>query len=169
MLKLIPKLSSMLSILVNQFFNLVLSNASILTFSLYCFSVQIGRFKAAVPLLLIHCWMLLPLWDSVFVSYFIVHCYVSFLVLMGKRAGCFTLFVFLVSCSSSSRCCGLVCRVWLWYFLIKLTFFILIHSFKIQQKSEIWVIVQLLRHRIKNMLNIDQHSLFSRGWPCGDS
>ena len=28
-----------------------------------------------------------------------------------ERAGCFTLFVFLVSCSSSSRCRGLVCRV----------------------------------------------------------
>ena len=46
----------MLSILVNLFFNLVLMvNASILTFSLYCFSVQIGRSKAAVLLLLIRC------------------------------------------------------------------------------------------------------------------
>ena len=39
-----------------------------------------------------------------------------------ERAGCFTLVVFLVSCSSSLRCRGLVCSVWLWYFLIILTF-----------------------------------------------
>ena len=48
-------------------------------------------------------------------------------------------------------------------------FFILIRSFKIQQKSGIRVIMQFLGHRIKVMLNIDQHSLVSRGWPCGDS
>ena len=44
MQKLIPVLSNMLSMLVNYFFNLVLlSNASIVTFSLYIFSVKITR------------------------------------------------------------------------------------------------------------------------------
>ena len=66
---------------MNYFFNpVLLSNASILTFSLYCFSIQIGRSK----LLLIRCRLLLPLWGSVFVPCFVVQCYVA-IVLMGKR------------------------------------------------------------------------------------
>ena len=58
------------------------------------------------------------------------------------------------------------CGIFLSY---SLTLSILIHSFKIQKNSEIWVITQFLGHRILVMWNIDQHSLFSRGWLCGDS
>ena len=56
-------------------------------------------------LLLIRCCWLLPLWDSVIVLSFVVRYFVSILVLQssrwGKRAGCFALFVLLVSCD----CC----------------------------------------------------------------
>ena len=70
----------------------------------------VGSSKVAVLLLLIHCWVSLPWWCFVFVPCFVVLCYVSFLVLQSsscgrERANCFTLFAFLVFCSSSSRCC----------------------------------------------------------------
>ena len=57
--------------------------------------------KAVVLLLLIRCLLLLPLWDSVIVLCFASSFFVSFLVLQSsrweERAGCFALFVFLVS------------------------------------------------------------------------
>ena len=49
------------------------------------------------------------------------------------------------------------------------THFILIHSFKIQHKSGIGVIVHFLEHGIWVMWNIDHLSLVSRGWPRDDS
>ena len=51
-------------------------------------------------LLLIRCWLLLPLWDSVIVLCFVVHYFVSILVLRSPwwwRESWFALFVFLVS------------------------------------------------------------------------
>ena len=97
MKKLIPVLSRMLSMLVNLFLNLVLwPNASIPTFSLYCFSAQITRKGLVV----------LRRW---FCSYwFAVHCcsnnYCG--VLWEERAGCFTLFVFPVSWALPHRAVG---------------------------------------------------------------
>ena len=66
--------------------------------------------------------------DSVIVLCFVVHNFVSILVLHldgEERAGCFALFVCLVS----RDCCvalphGFVCSLRLWYFLIKLTIFV---------------------------------------------
>ena len=59
------------------------------------------RSKAVVLLLLIRCWMLLPLWDSVIVQCFVVRYFVSILVLQSSRWGSESwlhcLFVFLVS------------------------------------------------------------------------
>ena len=57
----------------------------VFTILLFCTNnmERIGRFKAAVLLLLILCWLLLPLWGSVFVPCFVVNCYVSFLVLQS--------------------------------------------------------------------------------------
>ena len=48
------------------------------------------RSKAVILLLLIRCWLLLPLWDSVIVLYFVVHYFASIrasfiIILMGKR------------------------------------------------------------------------------------
>ena len=60
---------------------------------------------ALVMSLSICCSLLLQLWGSVFVPCFVVHNCVSFLVLLEaeERAGCFTFFVFLVSCDC---CCS---------------------------------------------------------------
>ena len=99
----------------------------VLTILLFCTNNNegIGHSKAAVLLLLIRCWLLLPLWGSVFVPCLFVHCYVSFLVLQSSWWGkeSWLLFVFLVSCSSSSRCRELVCSLWLRYFLTILIYF----------------------------------------------
>ena len=46
--------------------------------------MQVKHFCAAVLLMLIYCWLLLPLWGSVFVSCFVEHCFVSFLVLQSS-------------------------------------------------------------------------------------
>ena len=85
------------------------------------------RSKSMVLLLLIRCWLLLPLWDSLIVLCFVMRYFVFILVLQSfwwnEWVGCFALFNFLVSCD----CCvalphGFVCSLWLWYFLIILTF-----------------------------------------------
>ena len=59
------------------------------------------RSKVVLLLLSIRCSLFLPLWDSVILLCFVVRYFVSILVcnhLDGKRsAGCFALFVFLVS------------------------------------------------------------------------
>ena len=47
----------------------------------------VSHSKAAVLLLLIRCWLLLPLWGSVFVPCFVVNCFVSFLVLQSSWWG----------------------------------------------------------------------------------
>ena len=44
----------------------------------------IGHSNAAVLLLLIRCLLVLLLWGSLFVPCFLVHCYVSFLVLQSS-------------------------------------------------------------------------------------
>ena len=76
--------------------------------------------KETAMLLLICCCLLLPLLGSVFIPCFVVNCLVPFLVLHHfdrvRRAGFFTVFVFLASCDlliygSSSKCCALVYSV----------------------------------------------------------
>ena len=84
------------------------------------------------PLLLICCWLLLPLLDSVIVLCFGVRYFVSILVLQSSRWGreswllCFVCLpgVSWLLCGSSSRCHGFVSgSLWLWYFLVILTIF----------------------------------------------
>ena len=72
------------------------------------------RPKAVVPLLLIHCLLLLPLRGFCVCSlfYYATLCVLSnfaIILIGGERE----LVVLLVS-----RCCGFVYSVWLWYFLI---------------------------------------------------
>ena len=74
-------------------------------------------------------------------AYFVMQYVVSFLSFQSswwererererERAGCFTLIVFMMSCFPVSfigfffswRCHGLICSMWLWYFLTTLTF-----------------------------------------------
>ena len=61
-------------------------------------STPVALAKTMVLLLLIRCLLLLPLWDSVIVVCFLVRYFISILLDGKERAGCFTLFVFLVSC-----------------------------------------------------------------------
>ena len=91
--------------------------------------------KAVVQLLLIYCFMYLPLFVGVRVGLcFGIHHFMSFLVLQSSWRGreswllcfyCILDFLILqMSCSSSSRCCGLVYSMWSWYSLIILTYFL---------------------------------------------
>ena len=74
--------------------------------------------------------------DSVLFIVFGVHYFVSFLVLQSSWIGrkswllyfyCLTDVLLLqMFCGSSSWCRGLVCGMWLWYFLIILTYFLLL-------------------------------------------
>ena len=85
----------------------------------------------AVVLLLIQCWLLLPLWDSVIVLCFAVRYCMSILVLQSswwERESWLLYFdclpdVSWLLCRSSSRCNGFVCSLWLCFFLLILTFF----------------------------------------------
>ena len=87
--------------------------------------------KVGIMLFLIRCWLLLSLWDYVIVLYFVVRYFVSLLVLQSSWWGkeswllCFVCLPggsWLLS-GSSSRCHGFVCSLWLWYFLIILTYY----------------------------------------------
>ena len=90
------------------------------------------RSKAVVLLLLIRCWLLLPLWDSVIVLCTVVRYFVSVLVLQSSRWGRERWLLYFVClpgvsgllCGPSSRCHGFVCSLWLRYFLTILTYFI---------------------------------------------
>ena len=68
------------------------------------------RSKAAVLLLLIRCWLLLPLCDSVIVLCFVVRYFVSILVLQSSRWGREG---WLLLLNLSSRCLMIVVQVWL--------------------------------------------------------
>ena len=86
-----------------------------------------------------------------FAPCYVVHCFVAFLlvlVLIGKRE-LIALFVclhgvlwLLLFCCSSSRCRGLVCNVWLWYFLITLACFK--KNNKKQTKVSMYIIVSYM-------------------------
>ena len=88
------------------------------------------RSKAVVLLLLIRCWLLLPLWNYVIVLWFVVRNFMSILVLQSfwwARENWMLCFVCLpgvswLLCGSSSRCHGFVCSLGLWYFLIIFTY-----------------------------------------------
>ena len=90
------------------------------------------RSKAVVLLLLICCLLLLPLWGSVFVLCFVIHCFVPRLVLQsswwGWESGLLCIVclpgVLWLLYGSSLRCLGLVCSVPFSYFLIILTCFV---------------------------------------------
>ena len=74
-----------------------------------------------ILLVLIYCWLLLQLWDSVIVQCFVVRYFMSILVLqlcLVRLPGVSWLF-----CGSSSQWHWFVCSLWLWVFLIILTYY----------------------------------------------
>ena len=84
-----------------------------------------------VLLLLTFCLLLLPLWESVIVLCFVVRYFMSILVLQSSWWGRESWLLCLICLpgvswwlsGSSSRCHGVVCSLWLWYFLIILTYY----------------------------------------------
>ena len=82
-----------------------------------------------VLLLLTLCLLLLPLWESVIVLCIVVRCFMSIPVLQSSWWGRESWLLCLICLpgvswwlsGSSSRCHGVVCSLWLWYFLIILT------------------------------------------------
>ena len=81
------------------------------------------------------CWLFLllfPLWESVIVLYFVVRYFMSILVLQSSWWGRESWLLCLIChpgvswwlSGSSSRCHGVVCSLWLWYFLIILTYYL---------------------------------------------
>ena len=84
-----------------------------------------------VLLLLTFCLLLLPLWEYVIVLCFVVRYFMSILVLQSSWWGRESWLLCLICLpgvswwlsGSSSRCHGVVCSLWLWYFLIILTYY----------------------------------------------
>ena len=108
------------------------------------------RSKAVVLLLLlIRCWLLLPLWDSVIVLCFVCALLCVAIILMGKRelVVCFVCLpgVSWLLCGSSSRYHGFVCSLWLCYILIIITYYFWART---------WELVHVLWRRLK--------------WDCSD-
>ena len=103
------------------------------------------RSKAVVLLLLlIRCWLLLPLWDSVIVLCFLCALLCVAIISMGKRE-LVVCFVCLLGVSwllrgSSSRYHGFVCSLWLWYILIIITYYFWART---------WDLVHVLWRRLK--------------------
>ena len=99
------------------------------------------RSKAVVLLLLTFCLSLLPLWKSVIVLCFVVRYFMSILVLQSSWWGRERRLLCLICLpgvswwlgSSSSRCHGVVCSLWLWYFLI-----ILIYYFRVKDQGQVY-------------------------------
>ena len=83
------------------------------------------RSKAVLVLLIIRCWLLLPLWESVIVLCFcceLLYVYSSFAIIPIGRESWLLCSVCLpgvswLLCVSSLRYQGCFCSLWLWYFL----------------------------------------------------
>ena len=80
-------------------------------------------------LLLIGCWLLIPLWESLIVLCFAERDCISILASWWDSESWLLFLVCLPSvssllCGSSSRCHGFVCILWLWFYIIILTFLI---------------------------------------------
>ena len=77
------------------------------------------------------CLLLLPLWESVIVLCFVFRYFMSILVLQSSWWGRESWLLCLICLpgvswwlsGSSSRCQGVVCGLWSWYFLIILTYY----------------------------------------------
>ena len=84
------------------------------------------RYKAVVLLLMIRCWLLLPLLDSVIVLCFVVRYFVSILVLQPSELVamlCLSSWCLVIVVWLFLRMPWFVCSLWLWYFMIILTYY----------------------------------------------
>ena len=98
-----------------------------------CFRYKLfdGQMTRQDVLLLTFCLLLLPLWESVIVLCFVVRYFMSILVLQSswwRRESWLLCLICLPGVQwwlsgSFSRCHGVVCGLWSWYFLIILTYY----------------------------------------------
>ena len=95
-------------------------------------SMGLGRDQTRNPWICSQtCLLLLPLWESEIVLCFVVCYFMSILASQSSWWGrerwllCLVCLhgVLWLLCGSSSRCHDIVCSLWLWYFLTKLTIF----------------------------------------------
>ena len=101
------------------------------------------------------CSLLIPLWESVIVLCFVVRYFMSILVLQSSWWGgesWLLCFICLPGVSwwlsgSSSRCHGVVCSLWLWYFLIILTYYFWLYWFLIFC-ALFFTLIQILLHLV---------------------
>ena len=127
------------------------------------------RSKAVVLLLLIRCWLLLPLWDSIILLCCVVR-YFFAIIVIGKRELvawlCCLPGVSWLLCDSSSRCHGLVCSLWLWYFLIKFTYYfcmgfwyslIRVQRFKLLSQQADWSITKSSKRSRRTSTRVATH------------
>ena len=106
-------------------------------------------------LLLAFCLLLLPFWESVIVLCFVVRYFISILVLQSSWWGRESWLLCLICLpgvswwlsGSSLQCHGVVCSLWLWYFLIILTYYFLYLPLL---AATLWVIF------LWNYLNLNQ-------------
>ena len=86
------------------------------------FAKVISRLQKCISIRIFYwCWLLLQSWDSVIVLCFVVRYFMSILVLQLCLV-CLPGISWLL-CGGASRCHGFVFSLWLWYFLIKLTYY----------------------------------------------
>ena len=118
---------------------------------------------------------LLPLWESVIVLCFVVRYFMSILVLQSSWWGGESWLLCLICLpgvswwlsGSSSWCHGVVCSLWLWYFLIILTYYFL-HCSPYNSHHR-WLIIStlcylfllLIRGPILPIPSTLKHSIFS--------
>ena len=101
------------------------------------------RSKAVVLLLLTFCLLLLSLWESVIVLCIVVRYFMSILVLQSSWWGRESWLLCLICLpgvswwlsGSSSRCHGVGCSLWLWYYLIIHTYLLFIPINTWQQRA----------------------------------
>ena len=113
------------------------------------YSVESVRSKAVVLLLLTFCLLLLPLWESVIVLCFVVRYFMPILVLQSSWWGRESWLLCLICLpgvswwlsGSSSQCHRVVCVLWLWYFLIILTYCFCYHFYNIRHMVTVFAIV----------------------------
>ena len=124
----------------------------------FCYTFDLQH--AIIGLLLL---LILPLWESVIVLCFIVRYFMSILVLQSSWWGRESWLLCLICLpgalwwlnGSSSRCHGAVCSLWLWYFLIILTYHfwkpIVVYLFEWPLKTGFTVITDLYYSTIRSL------------------
>ena len=70
-------------------------------------------------------------------------------------------------CGSSSRCCGFVCSMWLWYFLLILTFSYCVHFSRILKHTRLVITYILKVSNRKRKKKPKPNASCSLTWPRG--